>query len=1026
MSGRVKKRWEDHLLEHIGRREARTSFYRDSSPRLTLNGKWKFLYREAPELSPEGFMNKQESTDGWDTIDVPSVWQLRGYDRMHYTDVLYLFPVNPPFVPTENPTGIYKRTFELNSQWLNNDTILKFHGVDSAYDVWINGTHAGYGKVSRLAAEYDITHLVCEGENDITVRVYKWSDGTYLEDQDMWWMSGIFRDVELVNEPKQALLDVQVNGDLDAAYANGILKVKIRAKEADCQGTWKLCKSDKIFAEVTNSSEAEKDGALSADNWGSGNKEAIASGSFETKDGSASIEEIIPKVQKWTAETPELYDLHISTQQQELCIRTGFRKIEMIDNNFCVNGIPLLLNGVNHHDYNPKEGRSVTCEQMKEDVILMKRHNINAVRCSHYPANSYFYDLCDEYGLYVIDEADLECHGFEWVERYTWITDDPSWEQAYVDRSVRMVKQDRNHPCIIMWSMGNESSFGCNFRSAAKAIRELDDTRLIHYEGDFEAEVTDVYSTMYTRLAPLEKIAATTEKGNKPHVMCEYGHAMGNGPGGLEAYQNLYRKYKRLQGGFLWEWYDHGIYTEKDGKAYYRYGGNYGDFPTNGNFCIDGILMPDRTPSPALLEYKQVIAPIEVTRIKGKQREIRLKNYYNFRSMDGLYLNWEIEGGGSSIQTGRIDALDAKPGEAQTVTIPYEEFTPKANTHYYLNLSIREKEAVSYAKADHEISYVQFELEEKQICFSKRPAGEALKITEKDGVLTIENDKLCVRFHTVFGTLLSVSAEGEDYLTAGPEMTVYRATIDNDMYKKDDWMNKYFIQKSSEQNAGFSWKEQEGRAIVTIQKDFGCLNQSWGYECTYEYQIYPCGHLEVHLDAKQFQRGKLEPEFLPRLGVKMRGNQALQQTIWEGMGPGENYPDSKRACTMGIYQNTVEGMGTNYVYPQENGHRENVRWFGIGNGARTLLCTMERPLGLNLSNYTDETIEQAAHPFEMEPAEDVMIHLDYKHSGLGSNSCGEEQLEAFKVKREDFTMAFRLQIVNQGEEQQEASKRYLH
>lgn len=998
MRSRVKKRWEDHLLEQIGRREARTSFYRDSSARLTLNGEWKFLYREAPELSPEGFMNKQDSIDGWDTIDVPSVWQLRGYDRMHYTDVLYLFPVNPPYVPTENPTGIYKRTFQLDKKWLNNDTILKFHGVDSAYDVWINGMHAGYGKVSRLSAEYDITALVCEGENDITVRVYKWSDGTYLEDQDMWWMSGIYRDVELINEPKAAILDVRVNGDLDEDYKNGILKVRIRTKEKSCQGTWRLCGGEKTCAE----------------------------GFFEAEDGEAYVEEEIPDVRKWTAETPELYELYVSTESQEICVRTGFRRVEIINENVCVNGKVILLNGVNHHDYNPKEGRSVTYRQMKEDIVLMKQHNINAVRCSHYPANGYFYDLCDEYGLYVIDEADLECHGFEWVENYTWITDDPSWEKAYVDRSVRMVKQNRNHPSIIMWSMGNESSFGCNFRSAAKAIRELDQTRLVHYEGDFEAEVTDVYSTMYTRLEPLEKIATTDMKGNKPHVMCEYGHAMGNGPGGLLEYQKLYRKYKRLQGGFLWEWYDHGIYTEEDGKNYYRYGGDYGDFPTNGNFCIDGILMPDRTPSPALLEYKQVIAPVEAVRVEGKNREIQLNNYYTFLPLTGFYLEWQIEGGGQVIEEGVIDTLYAEPGESQRVTIPYEEFEPKINTCYYLNISIREKEDVLYAEKGHEISCVQFELEEKRIQFTKRPQGEPFSITEKEGILTVENEKISVKFHTVFGTLLSVSSEGTDYLTKGPEMTVYRATIDNDMYKKDDWMNKYFIQKSSEQNEGFSYEEQEDRTVVTICKYFGCLNQSWGYECTYEYSIYPCGQLEICLDAKEVQRGKLEPEFLPRLGIKMHGNKRLQNTIWEGMGPGENYADSRQTCRMGVYKSSVDGMGVNYIYPQENGHREDVRWFGIGDGSRTLLCTMAGTLGLNLSNYTDENIEKAAHSFELEPAEDIIIHLDHRQSGLGSNSCGEEQLEKYKVKREDFAMAFRLQIVEDGHEQEEAAFKYLN
>ncbi len=993
---RVKKRWEDHLLEQIGRREARTSFYRDSSARLTLNGEWKFLYREAPELSPEGFMNKQADIDGWDTIDVPSVWQLRGYDRMHYTDVLYLFPVNPPYVPTENPTGIYKRTFKLTKEWIKNDTILKFHGVDSAYDVWVNGTHAGYGKVSRLAGEYDITGFVCEGENDITVRVYKWSDGTYLEDQDMWWMSGIYRDVELINEPKNAVLDVQADGNLDADYINGILKIKIRTKKEKSKGSWRLC----------------KDGA------------SILEGSFETEKGTACVERELPSVKKWTAETPELYELYVSTEEQEVCVRTGFRKVEMIDNNFCVNGKALLINGVNHHDYNPKEGRRVTYAQMKDDIILMKQYNMNAVRCSHYPANPYFYDLCDEYGLYVIDEADLECHGFEWVENYTWITDEPSWEKAYVDRSVRMVKQDRNHPSIIMWSMGNESSFGCNFRSAAKAIRGLDSTRLIHYEGDFEAEVTDVYSTMYTRLEPLEKIAVTDINGKKPHIMCEYGHAMGNGPGGLTEYQKLYRKYKRLQGGFLWEWYDHGIYTEEDGKTGYRYGGDYGDFPTNGNFCIDGVLMPDRTPSPALLEYKQVIAPVEITRIEGRNREIQLKNYYDFRSLKGLYLLWQVEGAGHVIQEGVIEELCAEPGESQRFAIPYEEFEPAANTSYYLNLSVREKDAVPYAEKGHEVSHAQYELREKKIQFTKRPSGEKLNVREKEGILTVENEKLCVKFHTVFGKLLSLSSEGTEYLTEGPEMTVYRATIDNDMYKKEDWMNKYFIQKSSEQNAGVSYEEWEDGVNVTICKYFGCLNQSWGYDCTYEYTVYPCGQVEVRLDAREVQRGKLEPEFLPRLGIKMRGNKKLQNTIWEGMGPGENYPDSRQACQMGVYKSNVDDMGVNYVYPQENGHREEVRWFGIRDGEKTLLYTMERPLGLNLSNYTDETIEKAAHSSELEQAENVIIHLDYRQSGLGSNSCGEEQVEKYKVKREDFVMAFRIQIVENGREQEEAAFKY--
>lgn len=609
MKQRVKKRWEDHTITGIGRREARAAFYEDTSEKISLNGQWKFLYLEAPELSPEGFMNA--GTDGWDEIDVPSVWQLRGYDAMHYTDVLYLFPIHPPYVPSQNPTGIYKKNVVLTKEWLANDTVLRFHGVDSAFDVWVNGEYVGYSKVSRLPSEFDITDYVSEGDNDITVRVYKWSDGTYLEDQDMWWLSGIYRDVELINEPKNAIMDCCVNGDLDASYRNGILSMELRTKKEECTGTWQL----------------EKEGVR------------IAEGVFETKECHAHVKAFVENVQTWTAETPELYTVIVRVDGHEARVRTGFRKIEIKGRNFRVNNKVILLNGINHHDYNPKEGRVVSYEQMKSDVILMKKHNINAVRCSHYPANEYFYDLCDEYGLYVIDEADLECHGFEWVENYEWITDDPEWEASYVDRSVRMVKRDRNHPCIIMWSMGNESSFGCNFRSAAKAIRNLDQTRLVHYEGDSEAEVTDVYSTMYTRLKGLQEIAEYKVKGEKPHVMCEYGHSMGNGPGGLKAYQDMYRRHSRLQGGFIWEWYDHGIYTEEEGHTYYKYGGNFGDFPTNGNFCIDGMLMPDRTPSPALLEYKQVISPIEVQKVEGKNNELILTNWYDFLSLSHLYIN---------------------------------------------------------------------------------------------------------------------------------------------------------------------------------------------------------------------------------------------------------------------------------------------------------------------------------------------------------------------------------------------------
>lgn len=996
MARKKVKRWEDHRITGIGRREARTAFYKDSQKKISLNGEWDFKYVDAPELSPEGF-EQSGACEGWDKIDVPSVWQLRGYDKMHYTDVLYPFPVNPPHVPDENPTGIYKKTVVLDEQWMEKDTVLKFHGVDSAFDVWVNGKHVGFGKVSRLPSEFDITGFVKTGENDITVRVYKWSDGTYLEDQDMWWLSGIYRDVELINEDKNAVLDLRVNGTLDDSYKNGFFTAGITMKQAGTNLGWKLSYKGKTVLE----------------------------GELVSEGKDICIEAEIPEVHTWTAETPELYEFTVMTENQEVTVRCGFRKIEIKDKNFRVNNQVILLNGINHHDYNPREGRRVTREQMESDIRLMKQYNINAVRCSHYPANEYFYDLCDEYGLYVIDEADLECHGFEWVENYTWITDDETWKDAYVDRSVRMVKRDRNHPSIIMWSMGNESAFGCNFRSAAEAIRELDDTRLVHYEGDFEAEVTDVYSTMYTRLKGLKEIAEYQIKGDKPHVMCEYGHAMGNGPGGLKAYQDMYRKYKRLQGGFLWEWYDHGIYTEEKDKKYYKYGGNYGDFPTNGNFCIDGILMPDRTPSPGMEEYKQIIAPVEITAVEGSMNKLQIRNYYDFLNLDTTTLYWEVKAEDQTIQDGIVEGLSVAPHEGKIIALPITAFELQENTDYYLNLTVCQKEERNYAPAGYEIKKVQIPMQIRKDGFSVRETADKLQVTEGQGGLTVENSRVTAKFSTVFGKLISFGKDGKEYLTEGPRMNVYRATIDNDMYKKEDWMNKYFIQKPVEETEYVSCLKEDDKVIVQIGTFFSCYNQSWGFECDYTYTVYSCGQMKVEIQGKAVQRGKLEPAFLPRIGVIMKGNKNFQKAMWYGMGPGESYVDSKAASIMGIYENTVDGMMTDYVFPQENGHHEQVKWFRIGDGKDGLLCKMEEKLGLNLANYTDESLEKAQHPFEIEKADDVIIHLDYRQSGLGSNSCGEEQLEENKVKLQDFAMAFTVQAAECGTEIREARKQYI-
>ena len=528
------KIWENHQIDGINRMPARAHFLtfatkekallnnnRYTHAFKNLNGVWKFMFLDAPEYSPEGFYASDFDVTSMDDITVPGNWQLQGYGKMHYSDLWYNFPINPPFVPTENPTGIYKRTFFVEESYRDKKIIIRFCGVDSAYHLWINGKEVGYSKVARNESEFDITDLIRVGEeNDVTVRVYQWSDGTYLEDQDMWWESGIFRDVELIGVPKDGINDYKVIADLDDEYKNGIFKV-----EAFLRTT----KEVNVTFELVDAGE-----------------NTVFTKTVVAKEGKACIDEVIADVNHWTAETPYLYKLFMTVEDDGQIVEVipqnvGFRNIRLNGETFLVNGVAIKFKGVNRHDYSPQNGRVVSREEMEKDIILMKQFNINAIRTSHYPNSYYLYDLCDEYGMYLIAETDLECHGFELTGDYKWITDDPSWELAYVSRMTRMIERDKNHPAIIFWSLGNESAFGCNFRKMTEVAHEMDATRLVHYEGDFDVESADVYSTMYTWIENPKKpylMKDIIEKSKKPHIHCEYCHAMGNGPGNLKDYQD--------------------------------------------------------------------------------------------------------------------------------------------------------------------------------------------------------------------------------------------------------------------------------------------------------------------------------------------------------------------------------------------------------------------------------------------------------------------------------------------------------
>jgi evolved beta-galactosidase subunit alpha len=1002
---REMKRWENIHLTALNRLPAHTDFYRYSAFEealqykkemskgfSSLDGEWKFLFLEAPEFSPVNFETEEFEIEDLDYITVPSCWQLQGYGNMHYTDVLYPFSINPPFVPQDNPTGIYFREVYLEDIKEEEKIIVKFNGVDSAFDLYVNGHHAGYSKGSRMPSEFDLTEYVRNGKNRFTVRVYQFSDGSYLEDQDMWWISGIFRSVELYRVNKDTLVDVFIETLPDEGFNDFTLKL-----------TGKFLTSEIQTVNVRIFQSGDEIDNFPVD---------VVHGEFQM------LREMVNPL-LWNAEEPNLYiailEYQLTDGEKEVVpLRFGVRSIDIINNEMRVNGKRIFFNGVNRHDFNPRMGRTVTYEDMLHDVLLMKQHNINAVRTAHYPNNDVFYHLCDEYGLYVIDEADLECHGFENTGNYNWISDNELWEKQYVDRADRMVKRDRNHPSIIIWSLGNESGQGRNFTAMYQAIKEIDSTRLIHYEGDRHASYSDMYTTMYTRLKALEEIGQDFE-GKKPHILCEYGHAMGNGPGGLTEYQEVMRKYPRLQGGFVWEWYDHGIESvDEDGNVYYLYGGNYGDFPTNGNFCIDGLVFPDRTPSPGLIEYKKVIEPIVTEAVDLNQLKIRLKNRYDFRNLEGIQLHIKVESFDQLIEEKNMTLPNIPAQEEMEIVLPLNLLEALKYDDVRIKLSYSEPENTFYANAGHLITSESFLLEAtkvKKIVVSKHGGGPMISINESFSQLTLENDHFKTVFSKVYGVLVSHKLNGEEIIEKGPELTLWRAVIDNDMYKQDAWINKYFLKNAKEQLVSFNYQKNEDFAEIEIHKYLSSVNQAWGFHLSYHYRINQVGVLSLQLKGSKIIRGKEIPELLPRIGITMHLNKEYNDVTWYGRGDSESYQDSKRSQSIGLYHKSVEEMHTDYVYPQENGSRCDTSFLAVSKGNQSILFNFKEIRDFTIHDYETSALEDAMHRGKIKKSPFNELTIDYRQSGLGSNSCGEEQLPAYRVGVEDFEIGLEIRSI---------------
>lgn len=1008
------KTWENHQIDGINRMPARAHFLTFPSKEKALlnnnrythafknlNGVWKFMFLDAPEYSPEDFFNSDFDVTKMDDITVPGNWQLQGYGKMHYSDLWYNFPINPPYVPTENPTGIYKRTFFVEESYRDKKIIIRFCGVDSAYHLWINGKEVGYSKVARNESEFDITDLIRVGEeNDVTVRVYQWSDGTYLEDQDMWWESGIFRDVELIGVPKDGINDYKVIADLDDEYKNGIFKV-----EAFLRTT----KEVNVTFELVDAGE-----------------NTVFTKTVVAKEGKACIDEVIADVNHWTAETPYLYKLFMTVEDDGQIVEVipqnvGFRNIRLNGETFLVNGVAIKFKGVNRHDYSPQNGRVVSREEIEKDIILMKEFNINAIRTSHYPNSYYLYDLCDEYGMYLIAETDLECHGFELTGDYKWITDDPSWELAYVSRMTRMIERDKNHPAIIFWSLGNESAFGCNFRKMTDVAHEMDPTRLVHYEGDFDVESADVYSTMYTWIENPKKpylMKDIIEKSKKPHIHCEYCHAMGNGPGNLKDYQDLVYAHDKLQGGFVWEWFDHGIesFTES-GEKYYRYGGDFGDDPSNKDFCIDGLIMPDRTPSPGLYEYKKVIEPITTTAVDIQKGIINLLSRYDFANLDRFNLVYKVMEDDVILQTGFMAVPSIEARANKDITLPYDLSAIKAKpgAHYYVNISYQLREDTSYASSGHELATAQFELPLYKEGIVVRPEG-ILNVEKEHTTLHVKGANFSLDFNLVNGNLMNIVRDGMQVLSKGPRLTLWRAPISNDMEIIDKLKKVYFLHLEHEVVMNIDYHMEGNILKVEVDTINSTTNSAWHFKTKYVYTVCPSGDILIDVEGTPSGRVDLAPDMLPRIGVSMHLDKSMEHVRYFGMGPGENYADSKEAAQMGLYANTVDGLFTNYVIPQENGNHMGCKWVSMTNDrGMGLLASTEGDFNFSASWYEDKDLDDAKHTCDLVKRDYIVFNVDYKQNALGTNSCGQWQLDKYRAKFEDFKLSFRLTPFNNKE-----------
>lgn len=999
-------RWENIQLTHENRLPPRAYFFsydtvaqartfaREASSRfLSLSGQWNFRFFTHPLYVPESFTS--EYMTGWDDITVPAMWQMEGHGQLQYTDEGFPFPVDVPRVPSDNPTGAYQRHFTLSDGWQGKQTLIKFDGVETYFEVYVNGQYIGFSKGSRLTAEFDISHAVHSGQNLLCVRVMQWADSTYIEDQDMWWTAGIFRDVYLVGKNPAHVRDFTVRTTFDEAYQDATLFCQLELENVAPQASAVSLEYALYDGEVV----------LHQGTTGSLTVTRCAETAFSIN---------VKRPQQWSAESPYLYHLVMTLKDahgqvlEVIPQRVGFRDIKVRDGVFYVNNRYLKLHGVNRHDNDHQKGRAVGMDRVERDLILMKQHNINSVRTAHYPNDPRFYELCDIYGLFVMAETDVESHGFANVGDLSRITDDPAWEPVYVERIVRHIHAQKNHPSIIIWSLGNESGYGCNIRAMARAAKALDDTRLLHYEEDRDAEVVDIISTMYTRV-PLMNLFGEYPHA-KPRIICEYAHAMGNGPGGLTEYQNVFDRHDCIQGHYVWEWCDHGIQAaDAGGNTYYAYGGDFGDYPNNYNFCLDGLIYSDQTPGPGLREYKQVIAPVK---LRWQNGELHVENRFWFTTLDDYTLLVEVRAEGETLYSQPLHITGLGPNSARSM--PLDLPTPDER-EAFLTVRISKNSRTRYSEAGHEIAVYQFPL--------KARTDHATPFINANATpLLLEEDRLScsvtghnfrARFSKVTGKLCSWQVNGEENLTREPKINFFKPMIDNHKQEYEGLWQPNHLQIMQEHLRGFEVEQHDDAVIITTRTLIAPPVFDFGMRCTYRWRIAADGQINVELSGERYGD---YPHIIPCIGFTLGINGEFDQVSYYGRGPGENYPDSQQASTIDLWHTTVDEMFENYPFPQNNGNRQQVRWATLANRRGSgLLVVPEQPVHFSAWHYTAEDIHAAQHCNELRRCDDITLNLDHQLLGLGSNSWGSEVLDTWRVWFRPFRYGFTLLPLEGGQ-----------